>query len=344
MIELRYMLLPLKAGISDITNFLSKLTLGKIFNAVLIYKSYYLSKILHKPIHWGMPVSASIEATTNCNLCCPECPAGLRKFSRPTGTLGPQEFQNYINQLKKHLTYLVIYFQGEPYLNKSFFDFVKYAKSGKIYTATSTNGHYLDDDNARQTIMSGLDRLIISLDGTDQESYSSYRAGGDFEKVINGIKNVVEWKKKLKTTKPYIIIQFLVLKTNEHLIAEIRELSKYLGVDKLQLKTAQFYDYMNGNPLMPVKTKYSRYQKQSEGTYSLKKKIKNHCLRMWRTLIITWDGKVIPCCFDKNAQYVLGDLNTTSLKDILKSDEYDAFRNKLMKNRKSIDICNNCTE
>ena len=334
----------MKAGFSDIVNFVSKLTFRKIFNAILIYKSYYLSIILRRSIHWGMPLSASIEATTNCNLRCPECPSGLRQFTRPTGTLELANFRKYVDQIEKHLVYLMIYFQGEPYMNKYFLEFVKYAKSKNLYTSTSTNGHFLDDETARQTVISGLDRMIISLDGTDQESYSSYRIGGDFEKVISGIKNMVAWKKKLKAKRPYIILQFLVLKTNEHQITKIQELSKDLGVDELQLKSAQFYDYNNKNRLMPANTTYVRYIKNADGTYSLKKKIKNSCLRMWQSLVITWDGKVIPCCFDKDAHHQLGDLNTSPAKEIWKGNEYKSLRKQILRNRKSIAICNNCTE
>ena len=175
----------MKAGVSDSFNFISKLSFRKIFNAILIYKSYYLSKTFKTPLHWGMPVSASIEATTNCNLSCPECPSGLKAFSRPTGSISLGNFQRYVDQLSKNLVYLMIYFQGEPYLNKQFFELVNYARSKRIYTATSTNGHFFDDENARRTIESGIDRIIISLDGSDEESYSSYRKGGDFNKVID---------------------------------------------------------------------------------------------------------------------------------------------------------------
>jgi radical SAM protein with 4Fe4S-binding SPASM domain len=333
-----------KTSCSDKLNFLSKLTFRKILNAILVYKSYFISGIFKSPVHWGMPVSASVEATTNCNLHCPECPSGLRKFSRPTGTIDLLNFEKYIDQMSKHLTYLMIYFQGEPYLNKQFFELVKYAGSKKIYTATSTNGHFLDDENARKTIESGLDRLIISLDGTDQESYAAYRAGGDFEKVISGIKNVVEWKKKLGSKKPYIIVQFLVLSSNGHLLSEIAALSKDLGVDELQLKTAQFYDFKNGNALMPANAKHSRYKINADGTFSLGKKLRNHCLRMWQSLVITWDGRVVPCCFDKDASHQLGDLNKSSLKEIWKGKDYKVFRKTVLNNRKNIDICCNCTE
>jgi len=333
-----------KAIFSDSWNYISTLSFRKIWNVTLNYSSYFFTIIFRKPFHWGMPVSASIEATTSCNLKCPECPSGLRKFTRPTGTIDPEHFQKYIDPLSKNLLFLMLYFQGEPYLNKTFFDLVKYAKTKNIYTATSSNGHFLNDENARNTIESRLDRLIISLDGTDQESYESYRRGGDFDKVITGIKTLVEYKKKLKSKKPFIILQFLVQKNNEHQLAEIADLSRQLDVDKLELKTAQFYDFKNSNPLMPTNTKYSRYSQNTDGTFSLKMKIKNRCLRMWQSLVITWDGKVVPCCFDKDAQHQLGDLNNTSLKKIWNSSDYDAFRKNIFSNRKKIDICCNCTE
>jgi MoaA/NifB/PqqE/SkfB family radical SAM enzyme len=125
-------------------------------------------------------------------------------------------FSETIDQLSKDLLYLVFYFQGEPYLNPGFLDMVRYASSKKIYTATSTNAHYLNDENAKRTIESGLDRLIISIDGTTQEVYEQYRVGGKLDKVLEGTKNIVRWKKELKSRTPFIIFQFLVVKPNEH--------------------------------------------------------------------------------------------------------------------------------
>ena len=96
------------------------------------------------------------------------------------------------------MLYLIFYFQGEPFLNTKFLELVKYAATKKIYTATSTNAHYLNDAVAKKTVESGLDRLIISIDGTTQETYESYRIGGKLEKVIEGTKNIIKWKKNIK--------------------------------------------------------------------------------------------------------------------------------------------------
>jgi radical SAM protein with 4Fe4S-binding SPASM domain len=332
-------------NLNDTINLLSKLTLRKTWNAGKVFSSYYLSKWTGKPIQWGYPVSISFEPTTSCNLRCPECPSGLRSFTRPTGMLQNNFFSDTINQLSDDLLYLVFYFQGEPYLNPDFLTMVKYASSKGIYTATSTNAHYLTDANARKTVESGLDRLIISIDGTTQDVYSQYRRGGNLEKVIEGTKNIVAWKKKLKSRTPFIFFQFLVVKPNEHQVNDIEELAKKCGVDEVRYKTAQVYDFRNDpNQLIPDTQKFSRYKKDKRGINRLKNNLSNHCWRLWHATVITWDGLVVPCCFDKDAQHKLGNLKGKPFREIWHNDDYVQFRTKVLKGRKNVEICSNCSE
>ena len=221
---------------------------------------------------------------------------------------------------------------------------VSYADQKGLYTVTSTNGHFLSEEMARRTVESGLDRLIISIDGTTQETYSSYRKEGNLEQVLEGTKRVIKWKRELNSSTPYVIFQFLVVKPNEHEISQLQTLANNLGVDEVKLKTAQVYDYKNGNPLIPENEKYSRYKKQLDGTYELKHKIKNACWKMWHSAVITWDGLVVPCCFDKDAQHQMGSLRSEAFVKVWRGKDYDQMRTTLLRNRKSIDICTNCTE
>ncbi|MEO5995054.1 MAG: radical SAM/SPASM domain-containing protein [Chitinophagaceae bacterium] len=330
---------------NDNINFLSKLTLRRLWNASLVLSSYYLSKWTGKPIQWGYPISISFEPTTSCNLRCPECPSGLRAFTRPTGMLQKDFFKDTIDQLHKDLLYLVFYFQGEPYLNPGFLEMVKYASGKGIYTATSTNAHYLNDANAKKTIESGLDRLIISIDGTTQDVYQQYRVGGNLNKVIEGARNIVKWKKALNSKTPFVFFQFLVVKPNEHQIEEVKKLGREVGVDDVWLKTAQVYDYENDpNRLIPTIQKYSRYKKNDKGEVITKNDLNNHCWRLWHATVITWDGLVVPCCFDKDAQYTLGDLKGKPFKEIWHNQDYINFRKQILQSRKNIDICANCSE
>lgn len=329
---------------SDTINFLKKLSFRKIWNLSLVLISYYLTRLFKSPVQWGQPFTVSIEPTTACNLHCPECPSGLRSFTRPTGNLKEDFFRKTIDEIHHKLMYLIFYFQGEPYINPKFLDMVRYANKLGIYTITSTNGHFLDDDNARKTIESGLDRIIISIDGTTQEVYEQYRREGQLSKVLEGTKNLISWKKKLKSKSPHIIFQFMVVKPNEHQIPDIIRLSKEIGVDELKFKTAQVYDYQNGNPLIPENQKYSRYTKIKDGTYAFKNVLANHCWKLWHSAVITWNGSVVPCCFDKDATHLMGDLKRNTLKEIWSNKSYKDFRKSLGKGRSEIDICTNCTE
>lgn len=330
---------------NDSVNFLSKMTWRRAVNAAKVLASYYAGRWTKKPIQWGYPISISFEPTTSCNLRCPECPSGLRAFTRPTGMLKKDFFTDTIDQISKELVYLVFYFQGEPYLNPAFLDMVQYASSKKIYTATSTNAHYMNEANAKRTVESGLDRLIISIDGTTQETYQQYRVGGQLDKVLQGAANIVKWKKQLKSKTPFIIFQFLVVRHNEHQIDEVKKLAKEIGVDEVRLKTAQVYDYENDpNQLIPTLSKYSRYKKDKNGKMSFRGNIDNHCWRLHHDPVITWDGSVVPCCFDKDAKHKLGDLKQQSFKELWHNPAYVNFRSQVLQGRKNIDICANCSE
>ncbi|MEO8766611.1 MAG: radical SAM/SPASM domain-containing protein [Ginsengibacter sp.] len=330
---------------NDSINFLRKLTIRRLWNAGKVLTSFYVSRISRNPVQWGLPISISFEPTTSCNLRCPECPSGLRSFTRPTGMLKKDFFRQTIDDIYRDILYLIFYFQGEPFLNKDFLEMVKYASQKGLYTATSTNAHYLTDEAARKTVESGLDRLIISIDGTTQEVYQQYRIGGNLDKVIEGAKNVMKWKKKLNSKTPFVFFQFLVVQPNEHQVGEIKKLAAEVGVDAVRFKTAQIYDYENDpNKLIPLNEKFSRYKKNKEGKRVSKNRLANHCWKLWQANVITWDGLVVPCCFDKDAAHRLGNLRMQSFKEIWHNDNYKQFRKELMTSRKNIDICANCSE
>jgi radical SAM protein with 4Fe4S-binding SPASM domain len=254
-------------------------------------------------------------------------------------------FKKTIDEVHQELLYLIFYFQGEPFLNPDFLEMVHYAHQKNIYTATSTNAHYLTDKKAKETVESGLDRLIISIDGTTQEVYEQYRVGGNLEKVLEGAKNIVKWKKILHSKTPFVFFQFLVVKPNEHQIKLIKKLGAEIGVDQVRFKTAQVYDFENDpNQLVPSIQKYSRYKIGKDGKRQVKSGQSNHCWRLWHANVISWDGIVVPCCFDKDATHQLGNLHTLSFKEIWKNNNYRQFRNDLSKSRKNIDICSNCSE
>lgn len=317
---------------------------GRWINLVLLWSSFYLSKISKRPILWGDPFSLSIEPTTACNLGCPECPSGLKQFTRPTGKLDLNLHSEILQHVKRHVFYINYYFQGEPFLHPQFLELIKEAKKIGVYTATSTNAHFIDQQKAKEIIESGLDRLIISIDGLTQETYENYRIHGSLNKVLEASKHLLAAKKAASSKTPHLIFQFLVVRQNEHEVPAVLALGKELGIDEVRIKTAQFYSYENGNELMPKNAEYSRYKLQKNGTYKLKYSTKNECWRMWSSSVITWDGRVVPCCFDKDATHQLGQFGETDFAAIWRSNAYQSFRRNILTGRNSIDICKNCSE
>jgi hypothetical protein len=185
---------------------------------------------------------------------------------------------------------------------------------------------------------------LISIDGTTQETYEQYRIGGSLAKVIEGTKNLIAARKAAKSATPHIIFQYLVVRPNQHQIAELKQLATELGVDEVKLKTAQIYNYEQGHDLIPTIDHYARYALQPSGRYTLKNPLLNHCWKLWHSCVITWDGMIVPCCFDKDAQHQLGSLHTMSFRAIWQSALYQSFRSRILRSRAEIDICTNCSE
>lgn len=335
-----------RAALSDRFRQVRKLTPSRVWNAAKAFAGFYFSRYTGRAIVWGMPVTLSVEPTTSCNLRCPECPSGLRAFTRPTGMLAPANFTLWLQEVAPTLTWLTFYFQGEPFLNQDITAMIAAAEEKGVYTSTSTNAHFLSPQRCREIVRSGLSRLIISIDGTTQETYEQYRIGGHLNKVLEGTKNLLAAKRELKSATPYVIFQFLCVRPNEHQVEDVYRLARELGVDQVAIKTAQVYDYENGNPLIPHNPKYARYVREGTGKWKVKGEFRNECRRMWLGSVVTWDGKVVPCCFDKDASHVLGQLTDGPhpFRQIWHSEPYYRFRKKLLTARQEIDICTNCTE
>ena len=324
-------------------NLLKYFTLRRLWNVTKIVSSFLVSRGIRKPVVWGMPVSYSIEPTNHCNLKCPECPSGLGTLTRPLGLLRFDNFKKIIDEIKSTGFYVQLFFQGEPFINKQLGQMISYAQKSNVYISISTNGHFINEENVDNVLENAPDKLIYSVDGMDEASYQNYRVGGTYKQADIGLRTLINRKKELGLKKPFVEFQFIVMKQNEHQLDDVLRYRKEVGVDKVVFKTMQISSYDNALKFLPSNKKFRRYALDNQ-SFKIKNGIKNHCFALWRTSVITWDGKVVPCCFDKNAQFEFGIVNGRSFKDIWKSNEYQDFRTKVLTHRKSIDMCMNCTE
>lgn len=310
----------------------------KNVNALLSGSSFIVSSLSGKSFISGMPVSISIELTNHCNLKCPECSSGSDMMKRERGFMDEDLFKRVIFELQPYLYYINLYFQGEPMMHSEFFSFTD--MTAGINSVVSTNGHFLTEENSERLVKSKLKKLIVSLDGMNQKAYSEYRRNGEFGKVMSGIRNVAAARDRFRSSLK-LELQFLVNRYNERQIVEAENFAREVGA-RLQLKSMQVISDSDPEVWMPLSRKFRRYIKIN-GVSAVKSSLPSRCARLWFNPVVTWDGLVIPCCFDKDADYVMGDLKKDSFRTIWNNTKYNEFRKHVVSARKKISICRNCT-
>jgi len=274
------------------------------------------------------------------------CPSGNGEMKRDMGKLDLENFKALMDDIGKYILQVQLWNQGEPFINKSFLEFVRYAKEKGVMTQTSTNGHFIrSDSEAEAVIKSGLDLLIFSMDGTNQKTYEKYRVGGNFQLVMETLERIASARKRLNSDTPLIELQFLIFKHNQNEIDEIIAISKKLKINRLSFKTAQIYSNKQAEVFLPENETFRRYAQQGN-EFVLKGEIKNWCKRLWLNPAVNWDGSFSPCCFDKDADYIYGNLfnENKSFRSVWNGKKARQFRRQILSDRKSIGMCTNCSE
>jgi radical SAM protein with 4Fe4S-binding SPASM domain len=324
--------------------FIRTLNWRRISNIIKTSAAFTFSTISGKTIVWGVPPVLTIEPTNLCNLKCPLCTTGSGDMKRIKGQMSVSTFKTIMDKVGEDICFLLIYHQGEPLMNKNFYDFVRMAKEKNIYVTTSTNGHYFTPKNVANLIDCGLDSMIVSIDGTTQESYEKYRVGGSLKRVIEGSRLLMQERKKRRSRTPNVAVQFLVMKHNESEIDSMRRLVKDIGVDRFLVKNIEVHSVAEAREWLPHNPAFRRYNFDGKN-YRVKNDDQKYCSRPWASTLVNWDGTIVPCCFDKNAHHPMGNIRDPGhFGDIWFNGSYTSFRNKMLTNRNQIDICRNCNQ
>ena len=315
------------------------LTRLRFTNALRCYASYALSRFGSVRFVHHAPLFVSVEPAAICQLRCPECPVGKHQQSKNNNSrsalISRESWQRTLFEVSKTAFVVQFYFQGEPLLNKDLPQMIREAHDVGLYSIVSTNAQALTPQMATALVVSGLDRIIISMDGLTEASYNAYRVGGSLEQT----KAALRYLREAKGRKPIIELQVLRLKTNEREWADFKRQYKQLGADCLTFKTAQLYNYSDGHPLMPTNARYSRYIQSEDGHYH-RRPLRCGCFRVWSGCVITTDGEVLPCCYDKAHEYAYGNIMESSLKELFTGTKAQQFRLAALDERPH--ICQEC--
>ena len=243
-----------------------------------------------------------------------------------------------LEEVKRYACILQFYFQGEPLLNKDLPQMIHEAHEAGLYTIVSTNAQAMTQTMAEELVRAGLSRIIVSMDGLTQESYSAYRVGGSVAQCKEALRFLHEAKKRWHG-RTVIELQCLRLKTNEHEWKEFERTYKFMGADRLVFKTAQLYDFGKGHPLMPSDSRYSRYVKGKDGQFH-RRPLGRGCLRVWSGVVVTTNGEVLPCCYDKAHVYAYGNIMESGMRELFSGAKANAFRRAAL--TQTPKICQEC--
>lgn len=322
--------------------YLHNATWRRIVNLLRCRLSYALScagivRVRH------LPEFISVEPADWCMLRCAECPVGQASGGRARHTLSPGLFRRLLDQTGDRLHTVQFFFQGEPLLCRQLPELIAEAAERGIVSIVSTNAQLLTPQLAEQLLRAGLNKIIVSIDGLTQSSYEVYRAGGSLERALAGLRAVADARERTGS-RVEIELQCLRLRSNEHEWERFRREYRRLGATKLSMKTAQIIDFRSGSDLLPSDSRYVRYRIGKDGEWHRKKAYRNRCARLWSGCVVDAEGQVLPCCFDKRREHVLGRIEEQSFQDIWFGEEADRFRKTIVQRREAVEMCKNCTE
>ncbi len=287
----------------------------------------------------AMPKYLELEPTNLCNLRCPGCVVGRGEITRDRGRMPTDIYRAAIDQLADYVLLLILFERGEPFMHDDLCDMIAYAAERGIRVSVSTNGHFVgSEEKAEAIVRSGLDHLIVSLDGATPETYQAYRRGGDFDKVVAGIRTLLDVRNRMGARLPIVDLRFIPMRQNEHEIPAIRKLAADLGVDVLSFKT---YNPALGHEgetdeCLPESEACRRFSYDADGSPIL-------CTKLWNTMSVRWDGTVVPCNCDYQDDFVLGRIGDQTLPEIWRGDAFADYRKSFRDGWAEHPLCSTCT-
>jgi MoaA/NifB/PqqE/SkfB family radical SAM enzyme len=263
-----------------------------------------------------MPISLKIEPSEMCQLACPGCVQSnpIFKIQSRGKTMGLPLFKRILEQAGKYLYRIQFYDNGEPFINKQLLDMISLATAQNIGSQVSTNFSFaFSDDFYRRVVESGLEHLIVAMDGVTQDSYSQYRVNGRYELVESGLRKIIEWKRRLGRRHPFVEWQFIVFNHNLHEVDLAKTKARQIGVDRLCFK----HDAGGGQ---------SNWQRRDKIKHRIVRGFHlDSCLWLWGSLVINSNGMVVPCCNAARTEEI-GDLKLVSLLELWNSERMKALR------------------
>lgn len=278
----------------------------------------------------GHPYLLIIDPCNYCNLRCPLCPTGLGNLDRPQKMMSLDCFKQYFDPMADHLFEAYMHNWGESLLNKEVFKMIAHAQSRNVGTNLSTNFSETNASDLDNLLDSGLEYLIVSLDGISAESYSQYRVRGKFENVMHNLSEIIRLRNLRRQITPVVEWQFIVMKQNEHEIEQAEVIAKKIGVDRIRfIPVGMPYDTPDRRAVadrwFPLTVAGREYGPEVEQQFGQANK-PSPCFYLYRSMVVNSDGGVAPCCVVYKKDSDFGQLPVQNVHDLWNNEKYLSAR------------------
>lgn len=288
------------------------------------------------------PPTVTVDITNNCQLRCPLCATGRKEIGRPQQVMPLENYTKLIREIAPRAYQVFLYCWGDPLLVKQLPEYVRIARNHNLaVTASSNLSLPLSDDQIELLLVSGPDRLLVSLDGIDKETYGYYRKGGRFELVLENVKRIRLARQKMRRKYPKLIWQFLAFSHNEQQIKKAASIYRDWGFDSFEIEKPNLPFGIN-DPALADKWFAKNPKLRLSGPFDIKDNIRARCFWPWRSAIINPDGGLSPCCYVSDQKHDVGNVFAQGFAAAWNSPEMQSLRKTIL-GRANAAPCADCS-
>jgi radical SAM protein with 4Fe4S-binding SPASM domain len=222
---------------------------------------------------------------------------------------------------------------GESLLHPDFGRCIAYASRSGIRTGLSVNPIMLKEAVIDELLAAEPYVIYASLDGHDDASFYKIR-GLDTAYGISKERLMDFLQKKIRDRRKTIVVLSMIdFELNRESISLTR--NYWESVRGIDLFLAKSFTTWDGSA-----EDVNAYSHYSPGLTAVKSEVQ--CTMPWERMTLTWDGSVLPCCFDFDGKYVLGNIREETLADVWNGDKMRLLREEFRSNRVTNSLCKNC--
>lgn len=297
---------------------------------------------LRRPGPLMAPVHVSIEPTNACNARCPVCETGKGEMHRKAGFLDEHAYRAFIDEAAPTTAVLMFYFMGEPFMHRSAYEMIRYARDKGIYVETCTNGDFVD---AHGVLYSDVNRISFQIGGMDQATHQIYRVRTRLDKAMRNLEELIALRRRHPHSNVEIEVGFIVMRHNEHQVEEFLRWARAIGVDRANVIDPCVRNMAEAKRFLPEDRRYWYYDEEAfaRGVLKPKKVPNNECVWIWNSIQLNWDGTAVPCCRDPNGLFALGNVFDQGLLAVFNGERATDFRRRILREQGKVPICRLCS-